>query len=127
MTDDDILRIAAKAAALVLEKMRNNVRCVRCGWIGPEEKLYPSGTIARLTCPNCHDGYHWDRAGTGRWYEDVEITCDPVRGCGDGSVYCDRRVAWLREQGLDYHGKPLNQPVKPRLGILQRWFNRGRS
>ena len=64
MTQEEIEQVAK----LVLAAQRNNIRCVRCGWIGPEDKLYASGSIGRLTCLQCHDGYHWDRAAPGRWF-----------------------------------------------------------
>ncbi len=104
MTEQEIKEVVKS----VLAALRVNVRCTRCGWIGPEEQLYPSGSLARLTCPQCHDGYHWRRAAQGRWFTEADstITCDPEKGCGDGTFYCSRQVAWMESRGLDYKGNP---------------------
>jgi hypothetical protein len=125
VTEEELKEISKRQAAIVLAALRNNIRCCRCGWVGPEEKLYPSGSLARKTCPNCHDAYHWDRADPGRWFtaEDSLITCDSEKGCGDGTFYCGRRVAWLAKQGLDYRGHPkVEHPTdRPKK---RNWFAR---
>ncbi len=110
MTEQEIKEVVKS----VLAALRVNVRCTRCGWIGPEEQLYPSGSLARLTCPQCHDGYHWRRAAQGRWFTEADstITCDPEKGCGDGTFYCSRQVAWMESRGLDYKGNPLASYLK---------------
>ena len=51
MTDQELQRLVNLAAEALRERMYNNCRCKLCGWVGPEEKLIATGSVAELQCP----------------------------------------------------------------------------
>lgn len=123
MTPDEIKTIATAAAEETLAKLRNNCRCNKCGWVGAKESLVPTGSIARLSCPRCFDGYHLQHAAPYRWFDGPLINCDELKGCGDGTVYCDRRLNYLDRLKRREH---VAEPVKP-PSFWQRLIGMGRN
>ena len=57
----------ASMVARVMACAHNNVRC-KCGWVGPHDMLRAAGSLARLHCPNCGEGYDWISATTNQFF-----------------------------------------------------------